>query len=183
MEVRIIKETILEWSKTIVISFVIALIITRFVTPTLIFGTSMSPTFNNLDYLIVNKSAYWMHNPKAQDFIVFNSSLNNNRILIKRVIAVEGDALIIKDGKVTVNEKQLNEPYIQGQPTLGSINSIVPTGKVFVMGDNRLDSYDSRFQEVGYVNKTDIIGKVGFSIFPLSLVRKESNCLCIISSD
>ena len=132
----------------------------------------MYPTLRNYDYILINRAIYWGSMPKAQDVIVFKSQLQDEKILIKRVIAVAGDALKIKDNKVFVNGVQLDESYIHGQLTTGTIDTVIPEGQVFVMGDNRGDSLDSRFKEVGYVNKQDVVGKTICSLLPLSFAIK-----------
>ena len=87
------------------------------------------------------------------------------------MIAVAGDSLKIRDSKVFVNGVQLDEPYIHRQLTTGTIDTVIPEGHVFVMGDNRGDSLDSRFKEVGDVNKQDVIGKTICSLLPLSFAK------------
>lgn len=166
-----LKSSILDWVKTILTSLGIAILITSFVKPTLVVGSSMYPTFQNYNYLLVNRMAYMNSMPQHQDIIVFNNKLPGNKVLIKRVIATEGDKLIIENGKVLVNGQLQNEPYIHGQGTAGSVNAIIPKNDVFVMGDNRGNSEDSRFLDVGYINKTDIIGKVFFGFIPFGSIK------------
>lgn len=166
-----LKGTIIDWAKTILISLGIAILITSFVKPTLVVGSSMYPTFQNHNYLLVNRMVYMNSMPQHQDIIVFNSKLPGKKILIKRVIATEGDKLVIGNGKVWVNDQLQNEPYVHGQDTLGYVNTIIPKGAVFVMGDNRANSEDSRFLDVGYINKTGIIGKVFFGFLPFGSIK------------
>ncbi|WIF94986.1 signal peptidase I [Caminicella sporogenes] len=167
---------IFEWIKTIAISIVIAFIITMFVRPTLVKGHSMYPTLEPNNYLIINKIPYMIHKPERGDIVVFKSSLETDngkkKDLIKRVIALEGDKLVIKDGKVYVNGKELKEDYINGNYTSGDIDITIPKGKVFVMGDNRGNSLDSRDERVGLVDIDTIRGKVLVRLFPFSEIGK-----------
>ena len=168
-----IKKEIFEWIKVVVLAFSFAFIITRFVTPSLVKGTSMYPTFNENDYLIVNKVAYKSHLPEYGDIILFNSNFRDERVLIKRVIAKENDTIQIKDSKVYVNGKEIKEDYIYEDIFWGEIDAVVPEGKVFVMGDNRNNSADSRVEDIGFIDKEDIIGKVEFRLFPFNKIGSQ----------
>ena len=90
--------------------------------------------------------------------------------LVKRVIATEGDHLVIKDFKVYVNGNLVDEPYIQNQYTSGDIDIIIPENKIFTMGDNREKSLDSRYNEVGLVDEDDLMGKVSVRLYPLNRI-------------
>ncbi|WP_338028358.1 signal peptidase I [Crassaminicella indica] len=172
---------ILEWIKTITVAVVIALVITTFVTPLMVDGISMYPTLHDHDYLILKNT----HTIKRGDIISFQSTLEfsqeelksfsiikklklgKNKNLIKRVIAVPGDELLIKNGKVYVNGKELKESYINGDYTSGDIHiKEIPKGKIFVMGDNRCNSVDSRV--LGLIDINKVQGKVLVRLLPIS---------------
>ncbi len=167
---------IFEWIKTIIISIVIALVITTFIRPTLVRGHSMYPTLEPNNYLIINKIPYMIHEPEHGDIIVFKSHLETldgkEKDLIKRVIAVEGDEIVVKDGEIYVNGEKLEEDYINGDYTSGDIELNVPQDHVFVMGDNRQNSLDSRDSRVGPVEIDTIRGKVLVRLFPFDEIGK-----------
>ena len=169
-----LKKEIIDWVKTIGISLVLAFLIVQVVKPTIVSGESMYPTLNNKDYLILNRLSYKFGEVKEGDIIVFKTDLKQDngkdKDLIKRVIATGGDHLVIKDSKVYVNDKLLNEPYIDNAYTSGDIDIVIPKGKVFVMGDNRENSKDSRSEDVGLVDENDILGEVMVRLFPLNKI-------------
>ena len=116
---------------------------------------------------------------KNGDVIVFKADLEQNdgtnKDLVKRIIGIEGDRVTIKDGQVYVNDKLLNETYLsQGMDTKGDIDLVVPQGKLFVLGDNREVSLDSRYEQVGLVDISDVEGKVLIRLYPfndISLIK------------
>lgn len=170
------KKEILEWLKTIVISIGIAMIITTFIRPTLVKGYSMYPTLDEYDYLIINKIPYMLHEPERGDIVVFKSHLKTTegkeKDLIKRVIGISGDTVQITGGKVFVNGQLLREEYINGTFTSGELLVEVPEKMIFVMGDNRENSLDSRDDKVGPVSLKTVRGKVFIRLFPFTKIGK-----------
>ena len=169
------KSTIKEWIKTIVISLLIALVITAVVRPTLVKGYSMYPTISENDYLLINRISYLKAEPEFGDIIVFKTSLadgnGKDKDLIKRVIATEGDTVEVRDGKVLINDEILEEEYINGDYTPTNVKfKTIEEGHIFVMGDNRPNSLDSRDSRVGEVDTHDIKGKVLVRLFPFSKI-------------
>ncbi len=168
------KSSAKEWLKTILIPIVIAILILQVIRPTLVQQQSMMPTVQPNNYLIVYKLAYkFGHEPQTGDIIVFKSGLMTEnekaKYLIKRVIATEGDTIQITDGEVYVNGDQLEEPYINGDYTPGEIpETVVPEDSLFVMGDNRPNSTDSRSEAVGFVPEDTVMGKVVLRLLPLN---------------
>lgn len=171
-----VKSTVIEWAKTIIIPIIVALIILQVIRPTLVQQHSMLPTVEPNDYLIVYKLAYkFGGEPEYGDIVVFESDLKldekNNKYLIKRVIATEGQTIQVTDGAVYVDGVMLDEPYINGDFTPGDVAvSEVPEDCVFVMGDNRPNSTDSRNDIVGFVEEDRIMGKVVFRLFPFNKI-------------
>lgn len=174
MKEKLIKEFI-EWVKVISITLVFALILTSFVRPTLVIGDSMTNTFHEYDYLLVYKKAYSNKLPEFGDVILFQSHLmmdngKGEKILIKRVIGLPGDTIQVLDGKVFRNGEELNEPYIRDNTTNGELFVVVPENELFVLGDNRLGSRDSRDAEVGTVPMETVLGKIFIRIFPFNKI-------------
>lgn len=169
---------IFEWVKAIVISVIIALIITTFINPTIVRQHSMYPTLNEYDFLIVNRLLYKQSNPKAGDIIVFNSNLKTaegeSKLLIKRIVAVPSDEILISSGRIYLNGTPINETYLKDIETYGKdvegVKLIIPEGKVFVMGDNRANSMDSRDNVVGLIDIEDIVGKAFVRLFPFDKI-------------
>ena len=144
----------------------IAVIVAVFVTPVLqIYGDSMTPTLDEGNIVVALKGDYF----KTGDVIAF---YYNNKILVKRVIAQPGEWVNIDpDGTVYVNNVELDEPYISGK-SMGECDLIlpyqVPESRIFVMGDHRDVSVDSRSRSVGCVADEQIVGKIVWQIWPLS---------------
>lgn len=141
------------------------------VQPNEIRGASMDTTFANGQYILTSKLAYKFGEPTYGDVVVFESPENHDIDYIKRIIGTEGDHVKINNEGVYVNNKKLSEPYaqvptttIEGGYLMPDQEIIVPPGHVFVMGDNRPRSSDSRV--FGPVPLQDVIGKVFFRYFP-----------------
>ena len=145
----------------------IAVLIAVLLLPVLqIYGTSMTPTLNEGDIVVSVKGTKF----ETGEVIAF---YYNNKILVKRVIANTGQWVDIdNDGNVYVDNEKLEEPYIV-QKAFGETNIIlpyqVPESRIFVMGDNRDASIDSRNTSVGCVSDEQIVGKIVFRIWPLNL--------------
>lgn len=128
-----------------------------------IYGSSMTPTLKDGQIIVSVKTAQF----EPGDIVAF---YYNNKILVKRVIAKQGDWIDIKeDGTVYVNEVLLNEPYVE-ELALGETNIElpyqVPDGRLFVMGDHRSTSVDSRNTAMGCVAEEQIVGKIVFRFYP-----------------
>ena len=165
------------WVREIVIAIIIAAIILFFFKPIIIQQESMQPTFYSNDYVVVSKQSYSIFGDiERGDVIVFRSSLldenGDQKSLIKRVIGLPGDTIEIKNGYVILNGVTIQEDYLAEQGVSGEMEQItVDEGKIFVMGDNRAVSQDSRSPEVGQVDQDTVIGKVVLRIFPLDSIR------------
>lgn len=160
---------ILDWVYTLAFALVLALVIRTFVAEARwIPSESMLPTLKVGDRLIIDKVSYHINGIKRGDIIVFKAppSSKLNETLIKRVIGLPGDTVAIKNGLVYINNQPLNEPYELEKPRVDYNTITVPENSFFVMGDNRNNSYDSRFW--GMVPEELIIGKAVARYYPIS---------------
>lgn len=169
------KSEIIDWIKTLCTSVVMAIGITLVIQPTIVSGQSMYPTLENNDYIVVNKLAYTNEVPERGDIIVFKTKLiesetNKKKDFVKRVIALPGEHLVIKDSKVYINGEYLNEDYLEDVYTEGDIDIVIPDNQIFVMGDNRESSGDSRESYIGTIPLKDIHGKVFIRMYPFNKI-------------
>jgi signal peptidase I len=166
-----------EYAEALIVALVLAFFIRSFVVQAFkIPSGSMLQTLQIGDHLLVTKFAYGVkipftnsmiierEGPERGDVIVFDFPEDPSKDFIKRVIAVPGDVIEIREKKVFLNGEELNEPYIQHVDSSSSVPRrdnfgpvMVPQNKYFVMGDNRDESYDSRFW--GFVERNTIAGK------------------------
>lgn len=166
----------------------LALILTVFVFQSYeVDGPSMETTLQNKDRLLVLKVPRTLaritghdYLPHRADIIIFNhpdvtGADNNQRQLIKRVIGLPGERVVVKDGKLTIFNKQnpagfspdATMPYGSViKTTDGEVDLVVPEGEIFVCGDNRANSLDSRY--FGTVPLSDVVGKLSFRVFPFN---------------
>ena len=114
---------------------------------------------------------YYTREPKRGEIIVFKYPSDTRRDFIKRVIAVGGDTIEIRDGKTYVNGEALDESYIREPFHTNYPKTTVPQGHIFVMGDNRNKSEDSRYRDVGFVDLSLVKGKASLIFWPLGQFR------------
>ncbi len=150
--------------------------------PNQVKGASMEPSFISGDYILTSKVTYKLRPVQRGDVIVFKSPKNPDIDYIKRVIGLPGDKINFKNGEVYVNDIQLSEGYISAKTNLWEAGYskentpvIVPEGQIFVMGDNRPRSSDSR--EFGPVSEESIVGQVFYRYFPANKVGLIENPL------
>jgi signal peptidase I len=173
--------SIVEWVAVIVGALVVALVVKTFLFQAFyIPSASMEPTLEKGDRVLVNKLSYDLHDVNRGDVVVFE--LPEDKIgpdgikdLIKRVVGLPGDTIETRDGVVYVNDRRLEEPYLAdgtrtGDPTNGNNPAIdrqvVPDGTVFVMGDNRSNSHDSRYADRGPIPIDSIVGRAFVLVWP-----------------
>ena len=166
-----------DWLVSIIIAVALAFCIRTFlVEPYMVEGSSMYPTLVNHERLVVDKLSYFVTDPKKGEIGVFRFPKDESRDFIKRVIAVGGDTIEMRDGQVFVNGQALKEDDIyKNDPKGKNISSyrktIVPEGTIFVLGDNRNNSEDSRFADVGFVPHKLVKGRALVCFWPLGSMR------------
>ncbi|PEJ60758.1 MULTISPECIES: signal peptidase I [unclassified Bacillus (in: firmicutes)] len=181
-----LRKEVFDWGKAIFIGIAIAFIVRTFLFSTYVVdGESMMPTLKNGNLLVINKFGYELSDIKRFDVIVFHA--NKQEDYVKRVIGLPGDSIEYKDDQLYINDKKWSEPFLndykstlKGTPFTGDFNlneitgkAKVPSGYVFVEGDNRPKSYDSRL--FGFVKIDKIVGKVDLLYWPLSNLNTNFN--------
>ena len=165
--------TIYDWLGSLFMALVIVLLIMTFGFRIIdVDGKSMEPTLIDTDKVVITDLFYTPHDG---DIVIISHAEEYAKPLVKRVIATASQDLKVdyENNAVYVDGKKLDEPYIQGVTVRGDIpeeklNGIVPEGKVFVMGDNRSISLDSRYQQIGFIDEDLIIGKAQLDVIPHS---------------
>lgn len=183
------KAVMWEWIESIVIAFILAMVIRSFlIQPFKIPSGSMRMTLIEYDRLFVNKLAYGplfpftkfrfpgFTKPQRGDVIVFRYPVTKDKDYIKRLIAFGGEEVEIKQGKVWIDGKEIDQGplskiyyYNRGEYAKEGLSIKVPEGQLFVMGDNSLSSHDSRYW--GFVPEALVIGKAEFIFWPLKRIR------------
>jgi signal peptidase I len=168
----------LEWVKAFGIGMIIfAFIRTFFFSNYVVEGESMMPTLQNGNKVVVNKLGYQIEDLQRFDVIVFHA--NKKEDFVKRIIGLPGDKIVYRNDHLFINGQKLEEPFLDkyrqkvtdgkltGDFTLKEITGeeIVPDGKLFVLGDNRLGSWDSRY--FGFISVKQVVGKVDLRYWPL----------------
>ncbi len=164
--------SIFEFIKTVAIIILIAFFVRFYlIQPFVVEGSSMEPNFHNSQYLMVDKLSYRIHPPKRGDVVVFHPPNAPSLNYIKRIIALPGEQIEIKNGEIFINNARLAEPYIPAEKTLiryseaANLKQTLGNDEYFVLGDNREHSSDSR--EWGSVPAANVIGRAWLVIFPL----------------
>ena len=142
-----------------------ALIAAFFVRTPQVSGLSMEPHINSGEYVLINTLAYRFGDPQRGDIVAFRHDGDTPEIYIKRVVAIAGDRVSIDRGGVYVNGTRLSEPYVRFADARSFNATTVPAGCVYVLGDNRANSEDSRF--FGPVPQDHLMGRALVGIWPL----------------
>ena len=166
-----VAKEVLSWIVEIAITLIIAFTFVYFIgLRTSVVGQSMAETLNSGDEILVNRFIYKVTDPKPNDIIVFLPNGNEkSHYYVKRVIAVPGDTILIKNGTVYVNgepfEEKIEAASIE-EAGLAAEEIVLADNEYFVLGDNRNNSEDSRYANIGNVKKEYIIGKAWFVVAP-----------------
>ncbi len=165
-----VRESVIGWAESIALALAsIALLFAFLFRVVTVSGNSMDPTLLHGDKLVISSFFY---EPKRYDIVVVDGYTAYKEPIIKRVIALAGDEVDIHfdTGEVFVNGQKLEEKYISALTKTRfdlTFPIRVPAGRVFVLGDNRPFSLDSRSSKIGFIDKRDILGKALLRIYPL----------------
>ncbi|WLR43554.1 signal peptidase I [Bacillus carboniphilus] len=171
------KKEWFEWVKALGIAVILAVIIRSFLfAPVVVDGESMTPTLLNQDRMIVNKIGYSINGLDRFDIVVFHAT--EDKDYIKRVIGLPGDEIEYRDDQLYINGEEVDEPFLdeQKEQVFGLLTEdftleertgklTVPDNEIFVMGDNRRNSQDSR--HIGTVPMSEVMGKTEFVFWPV----------------
>jgi len=165
------RPTVREVLATLLVALLIFLGVQVTLETRVVEGLSMEPNLHNDQRVLVIKASYWLGDPQRGDVIIFDSPQDPGRTLIKRVIALPGEEVEIKDGQVYItnindNTLILTEPYINEEPNYTYGPQVVPEDEYFVLGDNRNHSTDSHIW--GMLPDDNIVGKAWLRYWPLS---------------
>ncbi len=175
LEIKLVKNefaaTVFDWLGSLFMALVVVLLVMTFGFRIIdVDGKSMEPTLIDSDKVLITDLFYTPHNG---DIVIISHGEEYPKPLVKRVIATAGQELKLdyENNAVYVDGQKLDEPYIQGTTVRGDVaeeelNGVVPEGKVFVMGDNRSISLDSRYKQIGFIDESYIIGKAQLDVIP-----------------
>ncbi|OCA86291.1 MULTISPECIES: signal peptidase I [unclassified Bacillus (in: firmicutes)] len=178
---KLFKTEVGSWIISIAFAIVLAYLVKTFIISFFIVeGASMEPTLYNNEKVLVNKLAAYSGSVDRQDIVVIRDD-GKDKYYIKRIIGLPGEKVEYKNDSLYINGKQKDEPYLpdeQGEVDLLKMNKTgdfdplkVPNDHYFVMGDNRLNSRDSR-NGLGYIDEDDIVGTCEYVILPFEHARK-----------
>jgi len=141
------------------------------VEPAHVAGDSMHPTLLDTEYLLVEKVSYWFNPPQRYDIVVCNYP-GYTESCVKRVIGLPGETVQVKNGRILINGQRLDEEaYWHGTINRSTQPVTVPPNSVYVVGDNRNESLDSRSPSVGCIPYEEVLGKVTCVFFPFAQMR------------
>lgn len=167
------KDSVWDLLRFILIAIAIVLPIRVLIAqPFIVSGSSMFPTFKDNQYLIVDQISYRFEDPQRGDVVIFRFPLDESKFFIKRIIGLPNETVNIKNGIVSVTDKNgtvvtLDEPYLEGdKESHENFSAVLKDGEYFVMGDNRIASSDSR--SWGLLPRKNVVGKAFLRLLPAS---------------
>lgn len=175
-----LKSEIQNFFDTLIICFAIVVLTFIFIgQPVEVNGASMEPNFSDGERILAEKVSTKINEIERGEVVILKHPKEPSKFVIKRTVGLPGETLVIRDGNIYINNKLLEEPYLnKGTVTIG-MNAIkenapekIPAGNYLVFGDNRSDSFDSR--SWGFVEEGSIIGKAVFVYYPLEKMRTTS---------
>ena len=173
-----VKTILTEIKDIVILIFIVVFLMTFVMSQNKIPSGSMLPTLNIKDRLLVSMLPYYYRSPKRGEMVVFNGPDGAN--WIKRVVGLPGEVIDIQDGNVYINGEYLDESYYLPEEGISALNPIldtvvtypytIPEGYYFLLGDNRLESYDCRY--IGAIQEEKITGKAIYRIYPFDQIGK-----------
>ncbi len=171
----------METAEVAFVAVISVLVIRTFlIQPFLVSGDSMEPNFSNGNYLLVDELSYRLRQPARGEVVVFRYPGNESIFYIKRIIGLPGERVAVKDGTIKIFNAahpagfELKENYIPSLAlTSGNVDTALSSDKYFVLGDNRMYSYDSR--SWGALSKNEIIGLVRLKLWPINKAEAITN--------
>ncbi|MCT8136996.1 signal peptidase I [Anaerobacillus sp. CMMVII] len=178
-----IKKEIISWAQTLVVVLVLVVAIRAFLfTNYIVYGSSMMPTIQDRERVIINKIGYDVGSPERFDMIVFHATETTD--YIKRIIGLPGDTIEFREDNLYINGELMEETYLNEMKEEYKTRSYtddfnlewltgekqVPEGHIFVLGDNRRNSIDSR--HIGFISMDQIVGKADIAYWPIKDFRK-----------
>ncbi len=168
------KESFWELARFVLLAVIMVVPIRIFIAqPFIVSGSSMVPTFEDGEYLIIDEISYRLNNPQRDDVVVFRYPNDTKKFFIKRIIGLPNETVDIKDNTITITNPEhpkgftLDQSYIKNSAN-GNIHFELKDDEYFVMGDNRSASSDSRYW--GAVPKKFLIGKAFLRLFPINKI-------------
>jgi signal peptidase I len=163
----------MEFIKISIVALIFATFILTFLLEIIsIEGSSMEPTFQNGNKVLIEKLSLNMKKPTYEDIIVFKYPADPTKKFIKRVLAVEGDRIKIQNNKIFINGNVKNEAYIFEKRVNDFNEIVIPKDTVFVLGDNRNNSKDSRSKDVGLISLKLVVAKAVYKIYPIKMIGR-----------
>lgn len=170
-----------DWIKALLIAFILAFIIRTFIfSPIVVDGPSMLPTLHDRDKMIVNKLVYRISKPERFDVVIFHATVQKD--FIKRIIGLPGEHVMVEDGILYVNGQEVEESFTKEiedsylfqtddfrLEDIPGGHDVIPDGYVFVLGDNRNNSTDSR--KIGLISMDEIVGKASLIFWPYNRIQ------------
>lgn len=163
------EQILVEWTVALLVALFVALLLTHVIfINAVIPSESMEDTIETGDRVIGLRTAYWFSQPQRGDVVIFRFPDNEEELYVKRVIGLPGETVEIRDGQVYVDGMilPLAEDYVKGTPEGNFGPYHVPEDAYFMLGDNRGNSWDSRYWTNTYVSRDKILGSAWFRIFP-----------------
>lgn len=162
-----VKKEIMSWVKTIAFALILGIFVnTCVIVNAEIPSASMTNTIKIGDKVIASRLAYLFDTPQRGDIIVFRYPDDESRLFVKRLIGMPGDTVEAKDGDLYINGEVIQEDYIKEKMDSDFPQFTVPEDSYFMMGDNRNDSWDSRYWDHHFLTRGGIVGKVMFQYYP-----------------